>query len=130
MPRLVSWLFLLLSSFASADRITDMSATERCVYEAKLSVAAYFYFLQGKPRADVTIHWHGDETANEIDFVGRVLDKAYSIAEADRRDHPERRLSEQGFGDRAYKACVEKFGQSRLPPPTVYQRDTNGRSAA
>jgi hypothetical protein len=67
MVRLAASLLLLLPALAAADRITEMSATELCAYRAKLSVAAYFYFRQGKPRGDVTIHWHGDEMENEVD---------------------------------------------------------------
>jgi hypothetical protein len=33
-------------------------------------------------------------------------------AEADQRDRPEQRLSEQAFGDRAYNACVGESGQT------------------
>jgi len=99
-------LLLLGPALAAADRITEMNGTELCAYKAKLSVAAYFYFLQGKPRGDVTIHWHGDETQNEIDFVRRTLDEAYASAEADKRDHRQRYVSEQAFGDRAYNACM------------------------
>lgn len=77
----------------------------------------------------MTIHWHGDETANEIAFVSRALDEAYSTAEADQRDRPEQRLSEQAFGDRAYNACIEKLDQTRLPPPpTLYQWEARGGS--
>jgi hypothetical protein len=99
-------LLLLLPALVSADRITQLTASELCVYKAKLSVAAYFYFLQGKPRAEVAIHWQGDETDNEIDFIARTLDEAYAVAEADKRAHPERPVSEQAFGDRTYQACI------------------------
>jgi hypothetical protein len=97
-------LLLLAPALAAADRITEMNGAELCAYRAKLSVAAYFYFLQGKPRGD------GDETQNEIDFVRRTLDEAYATAEADKRDHPQRHVSEQVFGDRAYKACMSGEG--------------------
>jgi hypothetical protein len=122
MLKLVALPLLLLPALACADRITEMSPAELCAYKAKLSVAAYYYFRQGKPRAEVTIHWHGDETENEIDFVSRVLDETYSTAEADQRDRPEQRFSEQAFGDRTYNTCIEKLGQTRLPSaPTLRQ---------
>ena len=99
-------LLLLGPAVAAADRITEMNGAELCAYKAKLSVAAYFYFLQGKQRAEVKLHGHGDETQNEIDFVGRTLDEAYATAEADKRDRPQQYVSEQAFGDRAYQACM------------------------
>jgi hypothetical protein len=99
-------LLLLLPALASADRLTKMTASELCVYKAKLAVAAYFYFLQGKPRGDVAILWHGDETENEIEFIGRTLDEAYARAETDKRDHPDGPVSEQAFGDRTFQACI------------------------
>jgi hypothetical protein len=99
-------LLLLLPTLGSADRLTKMTAPELCVYKAKLAVAVYSYFLQGKPRSEVPIHWHGDETENEIEFIGRTLDEVYATAEADKRDHPEGPLSEQAFGDRTFQACI------------------------
>ena len=99
-------LLLLLPALGSADRLTQLTDAELCVYKAKLAVAAYFYFLQGKPRSDVAIHWHGDETENEIEFIGRTLDEAYAMAEADKRDYPEWPVSDQAFGDRTFQACI------------------------
>jgi len=93
-------------SDASADRLTKMTAPELSVYKAKLAVAAYFYFLQGKPRGEVAIHWHGDETQHEMEFVNRTLDEAFTSAERDRRERPSERIPEQLFGDRAYRACM------------------------
>jgi hypothetical protein len=89
-----------------ADRITDMPRTERCVYKARLSVAGYYHYLQGKPREDVKIHWHGDETQNEIEFVTRTLDEAYARAAA-LRGEGALAVSEAQFGDRIYEACME-----------------------
>jgi hypothetical protein len=102
------WLALFSwSALASVDRIDRMNATERCIYTAQLSVAGYHYFLQGKARTEVPIHWHGDETQNEIDFVNFVLDATFASAERDRHEHPQQApLSEQSFGDRAYRACM------------------------
>ena len=70
-------LFLLLPHAVHADRITQMTQSDLCIYTAKLQVAGYYYFEQGKPREEVKIVWHGDETQNEIDFVNRTLDDAY-----------------------------------------------------
>jgi hypothetical protein len=100
-------LLLLLPALSSADRINRMTMTERCVYTAQLSVAGYHYFLLGKPRNDVPIHWHGDETQNELDFVNQTLDQAFAAAERDRRDQPDQHLTEQAFGDRAYRTCID-----------------------
>lgn len=100
---------LLLAGFAtavSADRITELGPTERCVYTAKLYVAGYFYYLQGKPRSEVKIHWHGDETQNEIDFVNRTIDAAYQRADALKHAGRQPPESEQQFGDDAYVACM------------------------
>jgi hypothetical protein len=104
---------MLLAAFttaASADRITELNRTELCVYTAKLHVAGYFYYLQGTARADVKIHWHSDETKNEIDFVTRTIDAAYLRADALKRAGPHPTVSEQQFGDDAYIACMT--GQS------------------
>jgi hypothetical protein len=106
MHRLILSLPVLFAALAEADRITEMNATERCVYKARLAVAGYHYFLQGKPRREIAIRWHGDETDNEIAFVTRTLDEAYSTAEADQRERPEKLLSDQAFGDRSYNACM------------------------
>ena len=46
-------IFLLLPAAAHADRITQMNQTDRCTYIAKLEVAAYYYFEQGRPRDKV-----------------------------------------------------------------------------
>ena len=106
MLRFLIVLLALLASPSGADRITEMHGTELCAYKAELAVAGYYYFLQGKPRGEVPIRWHGDETKNEIEFVTRTLDEAYASAEADRRERPSRPISEDAFGDRAYNACI------------------------
>jgi hypothetical protein len=64
---------LLPPDTVHADRITQMNQSDLCTYTAKLQVAGYYYFEQGKPREEVKIVWHGDETQNEIDFVNRTL---------------------------------------------------------
>jgi hypothetical protein len=89
---------------ASADRISEMSRTERCVYTARLEVIAYHFFKQGKPREEINLHWKGDETQNEIDFVNGILDEAYAWLVALGTDA--NRLSDQAFGDMVYEACV------------------------
>lgn len=100
-------LLLCLPGVVLADRISQMPRTELCVYKAKLSVAGYYYYLQGRARESVTIHWHGDETPGEIEFVTRTIDEAYARAEALRQVHPLRSVSEQEFGDQAYTACIK-----------------------
>jgi hypothetical protein len=105
--KILAALLLLLPALSSADRVDRMSATERCVYTAQLAVAGYHYFLQGKARNEVPIRWHGDETQNEMDFVNQTLDQAFAAAERDRREQPGAHVSEQVFGDRAYRACVD-----------------------
>ena len=63
-------------------------------------------YLEGKPRNEVKIHWHGDETQNEIDFVSRTLDEAYARAGALQHRAPESPVSEAQFGDQIYEACM------------------------
>jgi hypothetical protein len=96
---------LVLAAPALADRITEMPRTERCVYTARLSVAGYYWHQQGRPRQEVTIHWHGDETQNEIDFVNQTVDEAYAAADAV-RNGSDKYVSEADFGDRIYNACM------------------------
>jgi hypothetical protein len=103
--RLTLAVVLLAAAPAFADRITEMPRTERCVYKARLSVAGYYWHQQGRARPDVKIHWHGDETQNEIEFVNRTIDEAYSAAEAI-RDGSGEHVSEAAFGDRVYNACM------------------------
>jgi hypothetical protein len=103
--RLALALALLASAPAFADRVTEMPRTERCVYKARLSVAGYYWHQQGRARQDVKIHWHGDETQNEIEFVNRTIDEAYAAAEAIRNGSG-RYVSDSDFGDRVYNACM------------------------
>jgi hypothetical protein len=90
---------------ASADRISTMNRAERCAYSTRLQVLAAYYYGKGTSRAEVKIHWHGDETQNEIDFVNEALDTGYArIArehEAGRRDLPLELL-----GDRVFEECM------------------------
>jgi hypothetical protein len=97
-------LLLAVPALAWADRISDMPRTERCVYKARLAVAGYYYYLQGRPRQEVRVHWRGDETRNEVDFIVRTLDEAYAHAAALRERGSQ--VSEQGFGDLVYEACM------------------------
>ena len=102
---LVLLLVLLLPHAARADRITQMTQSEQCIYTAKLQVAGYYYFEQGKPREEVKILWHGDETQNEIDFVNRTLDDAY-VWLTNARNKGAELLPVQTFGDLVYEACM------------------------
>lgn len=97
-------LLLAFSAAARADRISEMNPTERCTYVAKLQVAAYYYFNQGRPRDQVKIHWHGDETQHEIDFISGTLDQAYSWL--NNAGVTGSTLSAQAFGDMVYASCM------------------------
>lgn len=98
------FLLLALSQVVYADRITEMNQTERCTYIAKLQVAGYYYFSQGRPRDQVKIHWRGDETPYEIDFISATLDQAYEwLTNA---NASESTLSGQTFGDMVYDSCM------------------------
>jgi hypothetical protein len=100
------WLLvLLLPLTAHADRITRMTQSDLCIYTAKLQVAGYYYFEQGKPREEVKIVWHGDETRNEMDFVNRTLDDAY-LWLTNARNNGAELLPVQAFGDLIYEACM------------------------
>ena len=96
---------LLVSPAVHADRITRMNQTELCTYTTQLQVAAYHFFEQGKPRAEVSIKWHGDETQNEIDFVNRNVARAYAWL-AGWKDSSSALLPAQAFGDMVYQACM------------------------
>ncbi len=94
-------------SDALADRITAMTREERCVYVARLHAAAAYHHSQGKARDQVTIHWHGDETENEVQFVNRTIDRAYELigreAKAGRTGIPAELIGDQG-----YAACLKE----------------------
>jgi hypothetical protein len=64
-------LALFLSGPAAADRITSMHKTEECVYRARLSSMASYLRIEkvAKTCDEMKIHWHGDETKFEIDYV-------------------------------------------------------------
>ena len=101
--------FLILASLASvarADRISDMGRAERCAYSTKLQVLAIHFYRQGKPRAEVKIHWHGDETDNEILFVNEALDAGYAVMQREvDAGAPEMPL--ELLGDRVFEACMQ-----------------------
>lgn len=97
---------LLLAQPAYADRITQMNKTDLCVYVAKLQVAAYYYFEQGKLREEVNIKWHGDETENEAAFVNKTVDEAYVWLTSWKQSSNDL-LPAQSFGDMIYQACME-----------------------
>ncbi|MEO8164791.1 MAG: hypothetical protein ABI619_05285 [Betaproteobacteria bacterium] len=98
---------LLLPAAAQADRISQMNQTELCVYTAQLKVAAYYFFEQGKPRDEVRINWHGDETQNEIEFVNNTVAEAYEWL-VQWKDTGSRMLPAQLFGDMVYQTCMGK----------------------
>jgi len=50
---LILVLVLLLPRTVHADRITQMTQSDLCIYTAKLQVAGYYYFEQGKSREEV-----------------------------------------------------------------------------
>lgn len=98
---------IMVPASADADRITQMTRAERCAYAAKLHVAAAYQFTRGLPRAELKLHWHGDETESEIAFVTRIVDQGYeamrSETAAGRADTPLELL-----GDRAFEACMKE----------------------
>jgi hypothetical protein len=98
---------LLASPAAHADRISQMNQTELCTYTAQLQVAAYYFFEQGKPRGEVSIKWHGDETQNEIDFVNKTVADAYAWL-TDWKSNSNGLLPAQSFGDMVYQACMTR----------------------
>lgn len=100
------FLLLALAAPAHADRISDLGKADLCVYTAKLEVAAHYYFEQGKPREEVVVKWHGDETQNEIDFINRTIDAAYAWLSSWKESSNEM-LPAQSFGDMVYQACME-----------------------
>ena len=102
---LIFLLVLPLPGAVHADRITQMNQSDLCIYTAKLQVAGYYYFEQGKPREDVKITWHGDETQNEIDFVNKTLDDAYTWL-TNAQSNGVELLPVQTFGDLVYEACM------------------------
>jgi hypothetical protein len=83
-----------------------MNPVELCAYTAKLEVAGMYYFLQGTARPDVKLHWHGDETENEIRFVTGALDHAYEWLNRARDRRVRESVSAQAFGDMIYDACI------------------------
>jgi len=95
-----------LAQAVHADRISRMDKAELCVYVAKLEVAAYYYFEQGRPRSEVVIHWHGDETENETTFINKTVDDAYAWLTS-WKESSNSMLSAQSFGDMVYQACMQ-----------------------
>ncbi|HVY05337.1 MAG TPA: hypothetical protein VHB46_05125 [Burkholderiales bacterium] len=105
--------FLLACTFllawpAYADRISRMSPTELCTYTAQLQVAAYYYFEQGRPRQEIVLHWHGDETQNEVDFVNKTIADAYAWLEAWKSSSNDL-LPVTSFGDMVYQSCMKRL---------------------
>ena len=101
------WLALVIcAASARADRISQMEKVELCVYTAKLEVAGMYYFIKGTPREAVKLHWHGDETENEIQFVNGAIDHAYEWLTRAQDSKARERYSAQAFGDMIYDACI------------------------
>ena len=98
---------LLVSPAAHADRFTQMNQNELCTYTAQLQVAAYYFFEQGKPREEVSIKWHGDETQNEIRFVNKTVADAY-MRLTSWKGGSSQLLTAQSFGDMVYQACMSE----------------------
>jgi hypothetical protein len=99
-------LLLLAAPLAQADRITEMTREDRCLYVARLEMLAHEFFERGRARGDVVIHWHGDETENEIAFVNQTVDHAYAWLEAWAQSSNEM-LPAQSFGEMVLQACME-----------------------
>jgi hypothetical protein len=102
----IACVLVLAAPCAHADRISRMDKAELCTYVARLEVAAYYFFEQGKPREEVVLHWHGDETENEIAFVNKTVDDAYAWL-ANWKGSSNSMLSAQSFGDMIYQACMK-----------------------
>ncbi len=106
-PRLPA--LALVLAFAApavqADRITEMSRADRCAYSARMQVLAAHYAGKGLPRDQVKIHWHGDETPNEIAFVNRMLDEGYAGWAQERSRHGDAFPLEL-FGDGVFERCM------------------------
>ena len=100
-------LLFLVSATAHADRITQMNRNDLCTYTAQLQVAAHHYFTQGKPRSEVSIKWHGDETQNEIEFVNQTVADAY-IWLTKWKEVSNEPLPAQYFGDMVYQTCMTR----------------------
>lgn len=92
---------------AHADRISRMNPNELCTYTAQLQVAAYYYFEQGKPVAEINMKWHGDETQNEIDFVNKTVADAYDWL-TKWKDASNELIPATSFGDMVYQTCMSK----------------------
>jgi hypothetical protein len=109
LPRLpvVALSFVLAAPTAQADRITDMSRADRCAYTARMQVLAAHYAGKGLPRDQVKIHWHGDETPNEIAFVNRLLDEGYAAWARERARHGDAFPLEL-FGDGVFERCMNE----------------------
>ncbi|MCA3129987.1 MAG: hypothetical protein ACK5YW_11665 [Betaproteobacteria bacterium] len=100
--------FLVVSAGdVRADRVSEMSRADRCAYSARMQVLAAHYSSKGTPRAQVKIHWHGDESANEVAFVNRLLDEGYAAWAEARARHGEAFPLEL-FGDAVFERCMRE----------------------
>lgn len=105
--RFLAVFFLLFTaSLSHADRITEMSPLDRCVYIARLEMAVHHHFQEGRPRDQFVIHWHGDETTSEIALVNRSIDHAYAWLQQWKESSSEM-LPQQSFGEMILQACME-----------------------
>jgi hypothetical protein len=103
---LLAWVFLV-SAPAHADRITRMNPPELCTYKAQVEMAAYYYFEQGKPLAEVKMPWQGDETPNEIEFVNQTVADAYAWLEK-WKANSNALIPVTSFGDMIFQTCMGK----------------------
>ncbi len=104
---LVPMLLVLPAADALADRISNMTREERCVYVARLHAAAAYHHSQGRARDQVTIHWHGDETENEVRFVNGTIDRAYAIIDREAQ-RGRNGLPPEFVGDEGYATCIRE----------------------
>lgn len=101
----VSLVLAFTAPVARGDRITEMTRADRCAYTARMQVLAAHYAGKGLPRDQVKIHWHGDETPNEIEFVNRLLDEGYAAWARERARHGDAYPLEM-FGDAVFERCM------------------------
>lgn len=104
---LVPILFAFPVTDALADRITEMTREERCVYVARLHAAAAHHHNQGRARDQVKIHWRGDETENEVRFVSGTIDRAYEVIDRELRQG-RTQLPPEWIGDQGYASCLRE----------------------
>jgi hypothetical protein len=89
-------LALVVAEVGAADRIESMNTLERCIYRARLAAAgAYTKHTKGAEDCQgIKILWHGDETANEIEYVKRWICAGF-----------EQGTNPVSVGDAVFEAC-------------------------